>query len=238
MFSRFPIFVGMCFGGSWVKKFRKLPDALLDPEVLHSGFGMNFPVWSGEFLEICRRTSPAGFLQWSFCYANFQPCFSRVSAPPPPPKKFTPAKGAKGLLDFQGRRGIASIVWWNLRLVICGVNSWGVQGEDDTRSMFMFEMFVLKVMPLRLCHRELVPKSSVLLFVYSSGSCLKHLENIMPVTSRIVSQSHSEWSQAAREMPLTQCWGKFCRPIMAKQVAAQWGRGTFQEWKQIDPVQL
>ena len=30
---------------------------------------------------------------------------------------------AKGLLAFQGRRGIASVVWWNLRPVIFGVGS-------------------------------------------------------------------------------------------------------------------
>ena len=31
---------------------------------------------------------------------------------------------AKGLLAFQGRRVIASVVWWNLRPVIFGVDQW------------------------------------------------------------------------------------------------------------------
>ena len=31
---------------------------------------------------------------------------------------------AQGLLDFQGRRGIASVVRWNLRPVILGVERW------------------------------------------------------------------------------------------------------------------
>ena len=37
---------------------------------------------------------------------------------------------AKGLSDFQGRRGITFVVPWNLRLVVFGVENWSVKDVD------------------------------------------------------------------------------------------------------------
>ena len=42
----------------------------------------------------------------------------------------------KGLLDYQGRAGIISIVRWNLRPVIFGVEFWGpVPGRQDLKTV-------------------------------------------------------------------------------------------------------
>ena len=65
------------------------------PEILQSGFGVNFLFWSGEFWENCRRILIANFdsefFGPSFPERIFRPFFSRTSAPPKNSRpKFTP----------------------------------------------------------------------------------------------------------------------------------------------------
>ena len=66
--------------------------------------------------EVPRRTSLA-----PFAFPCFVLCLIGVEA--------------EGLLDYQGRAGIMSIVRWNLRPVIFGVENWGVLGVSSLSSL-------------------------------------------------------------------------------------------------------
>ena len=67
----------------------------VDPEVLQSGFGVNF--WSSEFLENCQRISQQVLMVKCFLRI-FGPCFSRVSGPPP--RKIHAQNSRPNLLAF------------------------------------------------------------------------------------------------------------------------------------------
>ena len=62
----------------------------IEPEVLKSGFGVNFLFWPGEFQENCRRLSQR--IWWRFFSANFSALFFQDFRPPPKKSrpKFTP----------------------------------------------------------------------------------------------------------------------------------------------------
>ena len=60
---------------------------------------------------------------------------------------------AKGLLEFQGRRGIISVVRWNLRPVIFGVDFSGpCQGAAPNGRRFCFVFAVLRTLSAK--HRS------------------------------------------------------------------------------------
>ena len=61
------------------------PNPIVDPEVLQSGFGLNFVFWSGEWSENSPQISQR--IRQRIFVASFRPCFSRASGAL---KKFSP----------------------------------------------------------------------------------------------------------------------------------------------------
>ena len=63
-----------------------------------------------------------GYLACTPCVPSFVHCLIRVEA--------------EGLLDYEGRAGIISIVRWNLRPVIFGVEVWDPPTLDPPKSCY------------------------------------------------------------------------------------------------------